>query len=53
MKRDKENSDVDTETFKKEVAKLKRRESIAKKLVVDEFKASEEYKEAVEKEASA
>ena len=53
LKRDKENSDIATEKLEKEVVKLKRRENLANKLAVNEFKASVEYKEAVEKEDSS
>ena len=52
LNRDNENSDVTIEKFEKEVAQLKRRENLAKKLAVDEFKASEEHNEGVEEKAS-
>ena len=53
LNRDNENSDVTMEKFEKEVAKMNKRENLAKKLAIDEFKASKEYKEVVEKEASS
>ena len=40
------------EKHEKKMAEMRRREVLAKKLVVDEFKASEKYKEAVEETTS-
>ncbi|XP_057514520.1 uncharacterized protein LOC130796216 [Actinidia eriantha] len=53
LKKDKEDSDVTAEKLEKEVAKLKRRGNLTKKLSIDEFKSSEEYKETMEDEASS
>ena len=36
------------EKHKKEMGEMRKREVIAKKSAIDEFKASDEYKEAVE-----
>ncbi|GFS44352.1 hypothetical protein Acr_00g0089820 [Actinidia rufa] len=44
---------IATEKLEKEMAKLRRGEVLTKKLAVDKFKASEEYKEAVEEAASS
>ncbi|GFS41474.1 hypothetical protein Acr_00g0074540 [Actinidia rufa] len=52
LKRHKESFDLATEKFEKEVAELKRKKNLAKKLAIDEFKASKEYRESVEEEAS-
>ena len=49
LKKFKEEYDIAIEKHKKEMAEIRRRELIAKKLVVDEFKAFEEYKEVVER----
>ena len=46
LKMDKESSDLASKKFKKEVDELKRKENLAKKLAIDEFIVSEEYKEA-------
>ncbi|GFY97471.1 hypothetical protein Acr_12g0000120 [Actinidia rufa] len=53
LKKYKDNSNVIVEKFKKKMAKLKMREIIAKKLAIDDFKASEEYKETVKGAASS
>ncbi|GFY82754.1 hypothetical protein Acr_02g0009940 [Actinidia rufa] len=47
LKRDKERSDLALEKLEKEVAELKRKDNLANKLAIEEFKAFEEYKEAV------
>ncbi|GFZ10051.1 hypothetical protein Acr_21g0006500 [Actinidia rufa] len=52
-KKFKEEYGVAMEKHEKEMAEMRRRELIAKKLVVDEFKASKEYKEAAEGAASS
>ncbi|GFS38241.1 hypothetical protein Acr_00g0056420 [Actinidia rufa] len=48
LKRTKENFDVVVEKLEKKVAELKRRENLSKKLAINEFKASKEYKKVVE-----
>ncbi|GFZ03468.1 hypothetical protein Acr_16g0000920 [Actinidia rufa] len=53
LKKDKEDSDIAAKKLENEVAKLKMRENLTKKLAVDELKASEEYKETMEEEASS
>ena len=52
LKKDKESCDLAVEKFEKEVAKLKIKENLAKKLTIDEFKAFDEYNEVMEEEAS-
>ncbi|GFZ03469.1 hypothetical protein Acr_16g0000930 [Actinidia rufa] len=53
LKKYKEDSNVTTKKLEKEVAKLKRRENLTKTLSINEFKASKEYKETIEEEASS
>ncbi|GFZ03506.1 hypothetical protein Acr_16g0001300 [Actinidia rufa] len=53
LRRDKESFDLATKKLENEVTELKRKENLAKKLVVDEFKASKEYKEVVEEEVAS
>ena len=48
----KEDCDAALERHKKEVAKMKRKEALAKTSTIKEFKFSNDYKEAMEKVAS-
>ena len=48
LKKYEKEPDVATKKLEKEMAELKKRDGLAKKLVVYEFKASEEYKKAEE-----
>ena len=53
LKRYKKEFGIAAEKLRKDMAKLRRGEVLAKKLVLDEFKVSEEHKEAIEEAASS
>ena len=53
LRKFKEEHDVAMEKHEKEMAEMRRRETLAKTSAIDEFKASEEYKEALEWAASS
>ena len=53
LKKLKEGYEVTMEKHEKEMAKMRKREVLDKKSAVDEFKASKEYKDAIEGVASS